>query len=387
MIKRHKDHIARGSRNHLWRIFGCVSYKRACICVGTLFFLVLIVIASDIALGFHVISGDAIKSSAYIIDTQGYEIDMDPDNIKQIDRIVDAIQTIDGAYIHPWALSGETMALYKLVYDNTIPTLSEDLIPFLVEGMGVCVLDREGTIKFCRSDISLVGFHYTQGLLPVRVFCDDSSAYTFAYLGRQGEIEFKFDGTGIGRFSEGLARARRGGKSGYIDKRGNVAIPFQFERADAFSEGLAFAAETSQDGRIETGFINSEGGWVIDFGDGPILSAGEFGDGLAPVMSRNERGQRRWGYIDRDGNLAIDPIFADAKSFSNQRAFVKLDDSPFGKWGIIDTEGKWVVPPTYDSITRFIDGNAIVFEYQGFLGFVHNLFDLAHRLFETRNRF
>lgn len=66
-----------------------------------------------------------------------------------------------------------------------------------------------------------------------------------------------------------------------------------------------------------------------------------------------------YGYIDRDGNMVIDPQFDYAYSFSSGRARVfagTLSSSGYpdeGRYGFIDTNGKEVIPVIYDAATEF----------------------------------
>ena len=55
-------------------------------------------------------------------------------------------------------------------------------------------------------------------------------------------------------------------------------------------------------------------------------SAGEFGDGLAPVA-----GDRRWGYVNIRGEWEIAAQFDDARAFSEGLAAVKREKL----WGYI----------------------------------------------------
>ncbi len=47
----------------------------------------------------------------------------------------------------------------------------------------------------------------------------------------------------------------------------------------------------------------------------------------------------RWGYVDADGNIKIEPRYEDAKSFSNGLAAVCQDE----KWGFINADGELVI--------------------------------------------
>lgn len=62
------------------------------------------------------------------------------------------------------------------------------------------------------------------------------------------------------------------------------------------------------------GFIDKTGQMVID----PTFNGvGAFNENLAPAKI-----DKKWGYIKQNGEFAIEPKFKDASSFSNGRAFV-----------------------------------------------------------------
>lgn len=61
---------------------------------------------------------------------------------------------------------------------------------------------------------------------------------------------------------------------------------------------------------------------------------GEFSEGLAAVRISD-----RWGYIDREGVLAIPPSFIDVEPFCAGLAHVADQQR---RWGYIDRSGKYV---------------------------------------------
>ena len=96
------------------------------------------------------------------------------------------------------------------------------------------------------------------------------------------------------------------------------------------------------------GFIDREGTLVINpqFDD-----ARGFSEGLALVnIGRN------WGFIDREGTLVILSQFDDARGFSEGLALVNIDRN----WGFIDREGTLVIDPQFYAAGRFSEGLAPV---------------------------
>lgn len=64
----------------------------------------------------------------------------------------------------------------------------------------------------------------------------------------------------------------------------------------------------------------------------------------------------RYGYIDKQGNMAIGPQFKKARSFSEGLAAVKIDD----KWGYISQSGNLVIGPRFEWAHSFSEGLAKV---------------------------
>ena len=57
----------------------------------------------------------------------------------------------------------------------------------------------------------------------------------------------------------------------------------------------------------------------------------------------------KWGYIDKDGKIAIKPKFDLALGFQEGRARIKL----YGKWGYIDKDGKIIIDRSLRNMRGF----------------------------------
>jgi hypothetical protein len=89
-----------------------------------------------------------------------------------------------------------------------------------------------------------------------------------------------------------------------------------------------------------------------------------YSDALALVA---ETKGRRYGFIGRDGAVAIQPRFADAQTFSEGLAAVR--EGSWDRYGYIDTQGRWSIPAAYEAAFPFSEGLAVV-TLQGKQGFV-----------------
>jgi len=64
----------------------------------------------------------------------------------------------------------------------------------------------------------------------------------------------------------------------------------------------------------------------------------------------------RWGYMNREGKVVIEPRYDDASCFFEGLAAVKLGD----KWGYVDRRGMLVIPAQFAMAGRFSSGRAAV---------------------------
>ncbi len=168
------------------------------------------------------------------------------------------------------------------------------------------------------------------------------------YIDRTGNPVIRPAYDHLQRFSEGLAavgkayedpKAGYSVKWGYIDKAGKVVVPAKFVAADNFSEGLAVVST----GR-EWAYVDRSGAIVIPRGSEGAAS--RFSEGLASVSigppGPPRMGVSKCGYIDRDGNMAIEPQFWLCDLFRGGLASVTTDAGR----GYIDRSGAYVWKPT-----------------------------------------
>ena len=259
-------------------------------------------------------------------------------------------------------------------------------------------------------------------------------------------------------FSEGLAGAKREGRWGFVNRSGAEAIPFLYKTVQSFHGGVAIVDSGLAEHPV--GVIDASGAWVAQpmfrslmaadgpngllFGQkepagglafydrsgnvilGPYSLAFPFAEGRARVKSENGewiidpsgnfiakqpvtlegiqfsdgliaiRRDRKLGYMDLDGNIAIEPRFDQGGEFSQGLAAVQLEGhwifidksgatkaelprdvifaeslsdglslatsaaQPNRKFGYIDKNGHWAVKPAWDDANPFHDGLAYV---------------------------
>lgn len=133
----------------------------------------------------------------------------------------------------------------------------------------------------------------------------------WGYETRTGEVVIHPQFNSAQKFSEGLARVGLGYHVGYIDQTGKIVIHPNYLWGGKFCEGLARVRSVNK----TLGYINKEGNPI----NKQSLDGGlDFGEGFAPVMINN-----KWGYMDQNGEIVIEPQFDEAEKFDNGLARVR----------------------------------------------------------------
>lgn len=172
-----------------------------------------------------------------------------------------------------------------------------------------------------------------------------TEAGKWGYLDVNGKTVVSADFDMAMKFSDGMARFRKGDKWGYIDATGKVVIEPQFERARDFKSGLA-AVRVNR----KFGYIDKTGKFVVQPQFSKLAQA--VSEGLAAVPDST----KKFGYVSVTGQNVIPHKFSNAHEFSEGLAAVEYEN----KWGFIDTTGNWVLAPNYVWADKFVDGHSLV---------------------------
>ena len=201
----------------------------------------------------------------------------------------------------------------------------------------------------------------------------------FGFIDIEGRVitEPKYDN--VGQFSDGVATARLlwNEKVGYINKNGEYVLSPKYLAAGHFSEGIA-PVKVKVHGREKWGYINKKGDFVIE---PKYSSAHSFINGKALVtfdrktvyidLMGNALGSvsdpyidfydglrqccinKKYGYVNKSGEIAIEPQFTVTTNFSEGLAGVKKKGE---KYGFIDTLGNYAISPKFENVGRFSQG-------------------------------
>jgi hypothetical protein len=184
-------------------------------------------------------------------------------------------------------------------------------------------------------------------LFPVK------SGEDFQYIDKEGKIVINPQFSEATVFRNGLALVKTSGdepKWGFISEDGKFAITANYKSATVFSDDLAWVVSENAPPTA----INSKGEIKVTLQDAETVKI--FKEGLSAFSIIDSSGVK-WGFVDKEGKVKINPQFSNTGNFSNGKCAVENSD---GKWGYIDKEGKMLINYQFEKAKEFVDGKAIV---------------------------
>lgn len=184
-------------------------------------------------------------------------------------------------------------------------------------------------------------------LIPVK------SGGEYQYIDHEGKIIINPQFGLATVFRNGTALVKSSGnepKWGYISEDGKFSIMANYKSATIFSEGLAWVVSENS----APVAINNKGEIKITMQDAKTVRI--FNEGRAAYSVSDSSGQK-WGFVDTEGKIIINPQFLNTGNFNNGKCAVENKDR---KWGYIDKEGKIVINHQFDKAKEFVNGKAIV---------------------------
>lgn len=176
----------------------------------------------------------------------------------------------------------------------------------------------------------------------------------------------------LGELSDSMIAAKKNGKWGYYNLKGQLVISCRFDEAESFYDGEALVTsgdsyyinkkgvfirpvkrqteETIDESKLFTiDYINTRGERIIR-GKPGVMSVIYF-NGMTPV-----RVNSKWGFMNKEGILAIPCKYDSVGSFSEGLASVRVND----KWGYIYQDDDTLTSCRFDYAYNFHRGIAIV---------------------------
>lgn len=229
-----------------------------------------------------------------------------------------------------------TVQRYKNA-DNLGPMGEDGIYPICING-SLILCNTDGVPQgIIHADVQQIGV-YAQGLIPIQ------SNGTWSYYDLIGDLKFGgFDEAGS--FVDGMAAVKSGSEWWLIDTEGNRVDDSTFEQIVLGKDGSwmynnvmiakkegtyrLFDEDCKQIGSFSCDAMDS----VMD--DGPIAfcSGG------------------KWGYIDHEGNVLAEPVYQEARSFSNGLAAVRNGTL----WGFVDESMELVIGHQFLDVGYFTE--------------------------------
>ena len=289
--------------------------------------------------------------------------------------------------------------------DSTLSTAYDHIIPLndqlaLIESNGYYgAVDHTGGEVLAPKFDSLI---YQKGYF---LAAKGKYKLVWSLIDRFGVVKTSFGYDQILKSSEGLFRMQKKYKWGFIDRFGVEVIPAVFDQVEAFNKGRTKVIYLG-----EQGVIDNKGAWLIKpkneqitwIGDDRYLGTSyrlsflktfdnEYiyftsnelipGNGLILELDSNRqiinrismsgtfvyrsqnytpqygegeglaiiKNNRKYGMVDKNGNLVIANRYDSLRPFSEGLAAMKIND----KWGFIDKMEILVVQPQFESVSDF----------------------------------
>lgn len=279
----------------------------------------------------------------------------------------------------------------RLDFENTISPFNSKsndiLIPFEDEYRWG-YKDNNGTIIIKPSFGWACDFHGDLAVVQQPVFYVED-----IYVGcinRMGELIIPFEFEEIGEFVDGLARACKNRKWGYINEIGKTVIDYKYDQAFdfykgnacVFFEGKGVVIDTQgnvilQDENYDSIGADCEGIRIVSFNNkkncinesGEKISKKNFDkvinckDGLIVVVEGE-----KCGVINKNGRMIVDFIYDNVMTPSEGRIAVNKGN----KWGYLDYNGIVIIDFDYDGVSWFKNGLAVV-KRNGKCGFIDRM--------------
>ncbi len=299
---------------------------------------------------------------------------------KKYDRVFDILEmaekrSVDSDFIRE--TRSRLAYLTKLDYDTyeDVGVFSQNFCPVMNDKALWGYVGRTGR-KMTSFEYTSVGAFTSSGFAPV-VSKDGDTFFIDKDNEQVTEIDERF--SRLGPIVSDVFPAE--GKDGkyYLVNRDNEILSEPYEYISAINNGAAIAKTGNQWIKIDTSgvpiagqayfevilddreFFNRNERYFAKENEGEPLALynlqGEIigGERFEDAKLFTDKGyaavkkEGKWGFIDTDGVLVIQPAYDDARSFSNDLAAVKVGN----KWGFIDPEGKLVIEAAYDDAKDF----------------------------------
>lgn len=243
-------------------------------------------------------------------------------------------------------------------YDFIIHHLTEGWEMNSISQMGLSILNTDNvTVNPTRKYIDKNGEDFVFDnysdyyMLVDGIGCVRDGKMIISIVTKDGKILLDNILDSSSHFSEGLIAIKTKDWSGYINTKGEPVFNCSFyAREDMwvphldyfFNEGVAVVQQNKNKWYIfdtKGNSIKIPDEYSIVYGNDELSFEPAFYNGLLLVSKKDKNGKRRFGYLDKQGKIAIPFDYFYAEPFFNGYAVAQKTDSAL--IGVIDTQGKY----------------------------------------------
>lgn len=200
-------------------------------------------------------------------------------------------------------------------------------------------IDKAGKIKF--SERYYLNSKYNEGLINCDEeggwgFIDSSDRFIIPPIYKYARPFFENKAAVLLK-NTSTRKATKKALYGFINKNNDIIIDPKFQGANIrFSEGLCAVGNNTY------GYINQDGEIVIPY---EFALGGHFNEGMAVIKPKGRN--KKYGCIDTEGNITIEPIFTHIEDFQNGLSEVIIGDNYDNfRYGYINKQGEYIWEPT-----------------------------------------
>lgn len=219
-----------------------------------------------------------------------------------------------------------------------------------VSEKGVRLINADGVVESILTDNISLAAAYSDGLLPV---CENGSwRYLDCYTGKKVFDTYDMASS----FTDGIAAVSSNGKWTLIDTNNKQVCKTVFDDIKIHSNG-AYVCDDIMIASVngQYGIYDAKGKSVAKFTAKDMDAY--YGGDIA-----YQDGSGKWGFVNKDGDVSIKPVFDQAKSFSGSLAAVCSGE----KWGYVDQKGSVVIDYQFIDASYFSDeGSTMVSSQEG----------------------
>jgi hypothetical protein len=229
--------------------------------------------------------------------------------------------------------------------------VSDDMVIYASGENEVCLVDEEGVIQAKLADGIEDASGYSENLIALKY---DGK---YNYYSLHGDVQEEFGSYDAAScFQSGKAVVKEGTEWKILDTTGTVISTTDFDDIVISAEGKY----------INCGVILAREGGKYHLYDQNFSQIGDFECDSIDQVTDDEiiafEEQGKWGYVNTQGEILLNPVYDDARSFSNGLAAIKEN----GNWGFADTDFECVIACQYDEAYYFNEyGYCVVKKYAG----------------------